>query len=310
MEHDLAAQVVALLEPVVGVGHVRVNVSARLDAQTQEETRRWDPTTVVRSRQSASDVTATPAAGIAGARANAPPGTTAADTPAPTVAVAAPTGRTTETTNYEVSKLTRHTIVPQGKLSRLSVAVIIDDERATTRDEAGNVETTSKPRSPEALDRIQRLVAAAVGLEPERGDQLTVENIAFGDVPTVEEPPPGPLWVEIPRQVAPYAPQLLRVVSVLVVAVLVILLILRPMLRAALPAPSLQAALAEGGGGSAVRTVAEMEGAIEAELDAALGPLGEGRRLPVLTRRIARRAEETPEEVARLVRTWLSEEER
>lgn len=315
VEQDLVAQVTALLEPVVGVGHVRVNVSARLDAQSQEETEeRWDPNVVVRSHQSSSDGAA-PASvqGIAGARANAPPGTTTGDAPVPeTVRAAAttPAGRVTETTNYEVSRLTRHTIVPQGKLSRLSVAVILDDERTTTRDEAGQVQVVSKPRSPESLERIQRLVAAAVGLEPERGDQLTVENIAFGDVPMAEETPQGPAWMEVPRQMMPYAPQALRVLSVLVIAVLAIVMILRPMMRAALPgaAPAFQAALADGGGGQ-VRTVAEMEGAIEAELDAVLGP-GEDRKLPVLTRRIARRAEETPDEVARMVRSWLNEGDR
>lgn len=315
VEHELATRVVALLEPVVGPGHVRVNVSARLDIQSQEETEeRWDPTTVVRSRQASSDsASAAMAGGIAGARANAPPAASTAppETPAPVLPVAAPAARTSETTNYEVSKLTRHTIVPQGQLSRLSVAVILDDERVSTKNDAGEVQVSNKPRTPEDLDRIQRLVAAAVGLDPARGDQLTVENIAFGDQLTlVDEAPAGPAWLELPRQVAPYAPQIVRVVSVLTIAVLALLLVLRPMMRAAFPMARLQAATADGIVGASPRTVAEMEGAIEAELDAALGPIGEGRRLPVLTKRIARRAEEKPEELARLVRTWLAEEER
>ncbi|HQZ37939.1 MAG TPA: flagellar basal-body MS-ring/collar protein FliF [Vicinamibacterales bacterium] len=315
IERELATRVVALLEPVVGPGHVRVNVSARLDIQSQEETEeRWDPTTVVRSRQASSDGAASTAAGgIAGARANAPPTASTAPpaAPAPVLSVAAPGARTTETTNYEVSKLTRHTIVPQGQLSRLSVAVILDDERATTRAASGEAQVTSKPRSAEDIERIQHLVAAAVGLDPERGDQLTVENISFGDqAPLPEDEPIGPTWMEIPRQVAPYAPQIIRVVSVLTIALLAVVMVLRPMMRAAFPAPRLQAVAADGTVGPSARTVAEMEGAIEAELDAALGPIGEGRRLPVLAKRIARRAEEKPEELARLVRTWLAEEDR
>ncbi|MDH4062959.1 MAG: flagellar basal-body MS-ring/collar protein FliF, partial [Acidobacteriota bacterium] len=100
VERDMASRVVALLEPVVGPGHVRVNVSAKLDAQSQEETEeRWDPTTVVRSRQLSSDTsTGTLAGGVAGARANAPPSvSTAPAEPAPTaLAVAPQAARSTE----------------------------------------------------------------------------------------------------------------------------------------------------------------------------------------------------------------------
>jgi len=308
VEREMATRVVALLEPVVGAGRVRVNVSARLDIQSQEETEeRWDPTTIVRSRQASSEGAASAAVGgIAGARANAPPAASTAPNPAttPVLAAATPAGRTSETVNYEVSKLTRHTVVPQGQLSRLSVAVILDDERTTATDASGKVQVTSKPRSAETLERVQRLVAAAVGLDSGRGDQLTVENIAFGEPSAQEEPAPGPLWQELPRQVAPYAPQIVRVTVVLALAVLAILMVLRPMMRAVLPA-----AVPQGAGAMPVpRTVAEMEGALDAGLDLAL-PDGEARRLPALSKRIARRADQRPEDLARLVRSWLSDEE-
>ncbi|MDH4064588.1 MAG: hypothetical protein OEW19_09315, partial [Acidobacteriota bacterium] len=170
---------------------------------------------------------------------------------------------------------------------------------------------TNTPRSTEDIERIQRLVSAAVGLDPSRGDQLTVENIPFGEqAPSDEAPTGGGTWLDVPQQIAPYAPQIVRVVSVLTIALLAVLMVLRPMMRAAFPAQRLQAA---GVGDTLVqspRTVAEMEGAIEAQLDASLGPAGEARRLPLLAKRIAKRAEEKPEDLARLVRTWLSEEER
>jgi flagellar M-ring protein FliF len=311
VEHDLAARVVALLEPVVGAGHVRVNVSARLDEKTQEETEeRWDPATVLRSRQTSTDATAGAAAamGLAGARANAPPqASTATPPPAAPPAPATPGVRMTETANYEVSRLTRHTVVPQGTLARLSVAVIVDDERVTTTDGSGQMQTSTRPRSPETLERIQRLVAAAVGLDPARGDQLTVENIAFGET-TIDAEPSRPLWQTLPRQLAPYAPQALRLTVVLAIAMLAILLVLRPMVRAAFPTPTLQGAGADGSLPD-VRTVADLEGALAGGADA-FAPAGEPRRLPALARQIARRAEEKPEDVVRLVRTWLTDEER
>ena len=56
LEREMSARVVALLEPVVGPDRVRVNVAIKLDPQSLEETEeRWDPNTVVRSRQASAD---------------------------------------------------------------------------------------------------------------------------------------------------------------------------------------------------------------------------------------------------------------
>ncbi len=53
IERDLSARVVSLLEPIVGPAHVRVNISAKLNTDSQEETvERFDPTPVVRSHES------------------------------------------------------------------------------------------------------------------------------------------------------------------------------------------------------------------------------------------------------------------
>src|SRR5262245_44054662 len=67
IEHELSTRVVDLLAPIVGAGRVRVNVSAKLNASTQEETEeRWDPTPVIRSQQSVSQTAngSVPAQGI------------------------------------------------------------------------------------------------------------------------------------------------------------------------------------------------------------------------------------------------------
>lgn len=312
LERDLSAKVVALLEPVVGPGHVRVNVSARLNGNSQEETEeRWDPTTVIRSRQSSTDASSVAAsAGVAGARANAPPPVGQAPkpvvSPAPVMA-----GRSTETTNFEVSKLTRHTIAPRGQLARLSVAVILDDVRTVTKDAEGKSQTTAKPRDAGEVERIKNLVAAAVGFDSDRGDQLTVENISFGEVPVEDDLAPS-LWQRFAPPVTDYAPQAVRLLGILLMATLAFSMVLRPMVRAAFPAQALLAAAGpQAGLPQIVRTVADLEGEIEAELDAsAAPPSAEARRLPVLSKRLAKKAEAEPEHMARLVRSWLVEEER
>jgi flagellar biosynthesis/type III secretory pathway M-ring protein FliF/YscJ len=59
------------------------------------------------------------------------------------------------------------------------------------------------------------------------------------------------------------------------------------------------------------RTVAELESEIEAQLEAAASEkAAESRRLPVLTRHVKNLATKEPEQTAKLLRSWLTEQER
>lgn len=309
IEHELSARVVSLLEPIVGAERVRVNVSAKLNADSQEETEeRWDPTPVVRSHQSVvqAGTAAGTAQGVAGARANVPPppdpspkpaAPRTAGTPASNVPVVAQPTHTTEMTNYEVGRLTRHRIHPQGQIARLSVAVLLDD------DHGAGPPTRAKHRSAQEILKIHDVVAAAVGLDVERGDQLTVENIPFEEPVADTQVSPPPWW----RRYAPLLLDMGRIVAVLLIATFVVFGVVRPTVRRALgPAEVSGAAVVP----QLPRTVADMEGEIAAELDNADEPAAPQRRLPVLTRRVAKLAQQEPENAARLVRSWLAEEER
>lgn len=304
IERDLTTRVIALLEPIVGIGRARVNVSAKLSSGTQEETEeRWDPMPVIRSQQSVTQIGASPSAPsgqlpAAGTRANLPdPGKP--ESPAAVVASAAatpgtPGSHTAETTNYEVSKVTRHSLRPRGDIARLSVAVVLDDDR----EDAGQQGAQAKPRPPADIQKIHGLVAAAVGFDADRGDQLTVENIAFEETP-VEEVAPQRTW----QQYAPQAIEIGRIAGIVLLGLVAVFGVIRPMVRHSMSAaPAVQTA---GAGVSVPRTVQDLE----AEMDAQLGPPG-AQRMPVLTRRVAALTEREPENAARLLRTWLSEEER
>jgi flagellar M-ring protein FliF len=318
IERELTMRVVSLLEPVVGAGHVRVNVSARLDGKSEEQTEeRWDPTTVVRSKQSSNDSGGSTAAqGIAGARANTPPNvSTSPPRPAATAGAPLSASRTSETTNFEVSKLTRHTIAPRGQLARLSVAVILDDEHPTAKDASGKSTSAAKPRTAAEIQRIQGLVAAAVGLDADRGDQLTVENIAFEEAPLDEAAPLATGWMQ---RITPQGPdgvrttimEFVRVAVVLILAVVAFFAVLKPMAGRALRLSSAQLLPAMAGGIGPARTVADIEGEIDAQIEAGQAANSETRRLPVLTKRIARDVQHQPEHAARLVRNWLIDEEK
>ncbi|HEY0872538.1 MAG TPA: flagellar basal-body MS-ring/collar protein FliF [Vicinamibacterales bacterium] len=331
LEADMATRVIALLEPVVGEGRVRANVALTIDPRTREITEdTFDPNTVVRSRQTSADLAnmGLVAGGIAGTRGNLPtaapsppgaqgnPQSTAPTPPAqatPVAAVSASSApgssRTTETTNYEVSRTTSRTIAPPGDVARMSVAVILDDNHVARPDAEGKPVMTRVSRTPEELQKLQALVAAAVGLDPERGDQITVENIPF-DEPFATEPAAPTFWVR-------YGPSILdgaRTVSVLLIGLAAIFFVVRPMMRrTGLAVPALAAA----GDGAAVpaldrpRTVAELESEIEAQVEAAIaGKAPDNLKLPVLKRKAAALASKEPENTAKLIRGWMTEAER
>jgi flagellar M-ring protein FliF len=311
-EKDLASRVVSLLEPVVGRDRVRVNVAARLNADTEDRLEeRWDTEGVVRSRAVQQEGSTAPyAGGIAGARANVPaPVPAGSNTPAaPSLAdaslvvPAAGATRSSETTNYEVGKIVRHTVRPRGDVARLSVAVIVDDDRSAKKGADGRLVHASRPRDPAELQKIQGLVSAAVGFDPGRGDQVTVENISFDE--PVEEPMGEPGFLE---RHATHLRDGGRLVTVLLLGLAAIVFIARPLLGRGLArlAPAPPPAL---GPQQLPRTIQELEGEIEAQLDAAAAAKMGDRKLPVLTKRVLGIARAEPESAARLVRTWLVED--
>jgi flagellar M-ring protein FliF len=229
------------------------------------------------------------------------------------VAVATPQSgtRLAETTNYEVSKLTRRRVVPRGQIARLSVAVVVDDERTTSKGSDGQPRTVNKPRTPADLQRIQHLVASSVGLDSDRGDEVTIENIAFGDVAADDPLPPARWWQKLapPSDASPVSilAPVVRGAVVLALCAMGFLLVLRPVVRHALQGSTVTATAVPQLAAGQMRTVADLESQIETEIDAAR-PAG-SRRLPVLARRLSKTAEDQPERLARLVRTWLADED-
>ncbi len=326
LEKDLASRVIALLEPVAGPGRVRVNVAARLQGDSEERTEeRWDPDTpVIRSRQMTSDQgPQSVPGGIAGARSNlpapaasTPAGGTGAGPAAPTAAAGqlalAGSARTAETTNFEISRTTRHLVRPRGDVARLSVAVILDNAQIPRKD-GGKLTFKSQPRQPAELQKIQGLVAAAVGIDSTRGDQLTVENIAFDEPPVDDEPPPSFF-----ERHAPQLEQTSRLGTSLIVLAVGFLLIVKPLFNRLMSSPqgkALAVATALPGAqpaaalpaGERPKTVEEIQAEMESELMSE-AQAGWRRRLPVLTKHLAAKATSDPQNTAKMLRSWMTED--
>jgi flagellar M-ring protein FliF len=163
--------------------------------------------------------------------------------------------------------------------------------------------TKRKPRDPAAMQKLQKVVVASLGIDTQRGDMVTVENIAF-EAP-VSEPVARPsLW----QRVSDQSSGAVRGVAVLLMVAMVLLLFVRPVIGRLLAVPAIERPHHHATVGmpqQLPRTIEEIEGEIEAQLDAL--PNEGDRRQPVLTRRVATLANKEPESAAKLVRGWLTE---
>jgi flagellar M-ring protein FliF len=205
VEEGLIQRVNSILEPVVGRGKFRAEVSADIDFTAVEQAAEtFNPDLpAVRSEQvlneerSGSDL----AAGIPGALTNQPPGTTTQvpeqidpQTGLPVGQQAPRNTREQATRNYELDRTISYTRHQQGTLKRLTVAVVVDD-RVTK-----NVDGTEvrQPWTENELERLSILVRDAVGFSAVRGDSVNVLNSTFwmGDGSEFETPD-IPWWKEL-----------------------------------------------------------------------------------------------------------------
>lgn len=128
---------------------------------------------------------------------------------------------TDELTNYEISKEVTNHIKESGSVKRLSVAVLVDG--IYTTDAEGK--QTYAPRSQEELDKLTSLVRSAIGYSEARGDVVQVVNMQFSTRPD-EENKTGPFdWLKNDLQ------GIIQTLVVGIVAILAILLIVRPIVN-------------------------------------------------------------------------------
>ncbi|MEG2498010.1 flagellar basal-body MS-ring/collar protein FliF [Brevundimonas sp.] len=176
-EAQMQARIKDIVEGVVGAGAARVQVTADIDhsrSTTQEQ--KFDPDgQVVRSTSTngsqSRDATGVPLGGVTATN-NIPGGA------APEAADQASTAaETAETTNFEISNTTTTTVKEPGEVKRLSVSVAVDGNYTPAAN--GEGAPTYAARTEEEVAQIRALVAAAVGIDVERGDKLEVVNVRF-----------------------------------------------------------------------------------------------------------------------------------
>ena len=138
--------------------------------------------------------------------------------------------RTEETVNYEISKTVQTEVKHSGTVKRISAAVLVDG----TYDKAADGSLTYKPREQADLDKIAALVKSAIGFDEKRGDVVEVSNMQFAapDETVVD----SGLIMGLEKQ------DIMRIAELVVlslIAVLVLLLVVRPLLNRLLALPSI-----------------------------------------------------------------------
>ena len=325
-ENRLARRVEDLLERSLGPGKVRVDVHADMDfdrVTTSSETFDPDGQVVISTQSNTQNEDSTTGS------ASEQPVTVTSNLPgqAPTSA-ANSTGRSKsarneETTNYGNSKTVRTLVHDGGEVRRLSVAVLVD---GTYADKSDGTKTYT-PRSADEMKQINTLVRSAIGFNEKRGDTLDVVNLPF----VAPEEPTSGAGSAAPSTILGFErSDIMRMGEMLVIAVvalLVILLVVRPLMFRLLETASAPSApdhgplLADGSAGGApalppppgMQQVAAPavappipaptpRPALEQMID--IGQV-DGRVAASSIRKIGEIVEKHPEEAVAIVRSWM-----
>jgi flagellar M-ring protein FliF len=227
----------------------------------------------------------------------APGGQPASANPAAEASAAPDNVSRQSTRNYEIDRTVAYTRQPAGRLQRLTVAVLVDDQVVPQKDGAA----VHKPLSDEQLARITLLVKDAVGFDAGRGDSVNVVNASFTSDTAQAldiEDDALPLW----RQ--PWVLELVKIIAGAVIVIVLLLSVVRPLARGLFGptrlAPALAPALPAAGGDSAA-TVDEGGSRIAGQVSAIAyeQQLAQARSLVT----------QDPKRVARVVKTWVGTDE-
>ena len=241
LEQLYSRRILDILEPVVGRGNVKAQVTAELDfSQTESTSESHKPnqtpdSTAIRSQQtmeSSNGSAAGPPSGVPGATTNQPPGAASApingavqSLAAAGAAVAGGGGAKRESIiNYEVDKTVRVVRGSTGMVKRISAAVVLNHQSVT--DAKGKSTTT--PLSDQQIDKMTALVRETIGFNKDRGDSVNLMNAPFATEKTVVSD--VPLWRQ--PELQDLARSLAWPVGTLLFGALVLLGVIRPALKA------------------------------------------------------------------------------
>lgn len=326
VERDLAEKVNATLEPLLGADKFRVGVFADCDFTSGEQNEEvYDPNKSVMtvSQRTEENATGRPVAGNPGTNSNLPRPTTRNAT------TSTSNTRRTENITYQTSRMVKHLNLPKGTLKKLSVSVLLDQRvRWEGSGKARKKIVEALPK--ESLEGIREVVAGVVGINPERGDRLVVQSLPFAATLTTEAPEGAPVPHSAPTPWAQYGPYILAGAGTLLGLASGVLVLARRKKSAkkiptevehvGMPAPELPPAQENldltppEPNLSIEKQIADVQDERERLLAKEVAklrlPALETPRVAILSRHMSEEAHKTPQAIAQIIRSWMSDQER
>ena len=157
VSEELQKSIVSMLEAIFGKDKVKVTVNANLNFDTVEKSEiKIDPETVIKSEIRTENTTGS------GSSSGSPVDNNMTNTGDGS---SSNSSSKEEQIEYEVGKTETKTITTSGEVKRITAAVAID----------GTV-------SDDVIYNVEKMVSSALGINTERGDQLTVVSMAFNNL--------------------------------------------------------------------------------------------------------------------------------
>ncbi|NUF49068.1 flagellar basal-body MS-ring/collar protein FliF [Gilliamella sp. ESL0250] len=206
IENSVRERVEKIIIPILGKQNVKVQVNADVDFSRQESTSEtYDPNSdianqTIRSKQQVENRQSAKSyaiGGVPGALSNQPVPTSSApidekdESPEKNDKQASYNLQSNNTVNFEVNRQVIRSQIPEGRIKRLSVAVLVNYKFVTAESDNAKSEEDDSP-SPsiteqwvkldnDELQNIEALARQAMGFSDLRGDTLTVANLKFSD---------------------------------------------------------------------------------------------------------------------------------
>ncbi len=86
---------------------------------------------------------------------------------------------TSRTRNYDVSEISEVYKKEQGEIENITASVLINQKQVETVNDDGETVYETEPYSEEELEEFQDVIASALGIRGDRGDEVTIRQVEF-----------------------------------------------------------------------------------------------------------------------------------
>ena len=222
IENKLKIMIESLLESRVGTGKVRVSVNAKINPTKEVMfSEMFDPDgRVIRSKKTSEESENDEIDAENVSVANNIPNSDQEYENNPD-RNARKKRKSDDITNYEISKTVVNKIIERGAVERLSVAVMLDGTHSYDKKTKGY---QYNERTEDEINKLKALVQSAIGYDEKRGDKVEVVNLEFTNENVFDNASQKLNWFDENGK------NLIQMGMIGFVAILVILLIFRPLL--------------------------------------------------------------------------------